>query len=119
VQISQVLLNLISNACDAIAERDEKWIRIGAERKNGLVSIYVMDSGTGIPETVREKMFQPFFTTKEIGKGTGLGLSISTGILDAHNGSLSIDSTKPNTCFVVQLPESQAPAQTPSTQKAA
>jgi len=120
VQISQVLLNLISNACDAIAERDERWVKVSAERKNGSIFISVTDSGAGISEKVREKLFQPFFTTKEIGKGTGLGLSISRGILEAHHGNLSIDATCPNTRFVIQIPEGAAPvASVPLAPKAA
>jgi C4-dicarboxylate-specific signal transduction histidine kinase len=121
VQVSQVLLNLIGNACDAISSQEEKWVKVSAEKKNGFVNIYVTDSGKGIPAAVREKLFQPFFTTKEIGKGTGLGLSISKGIIDAHEGSLSIDSTCANTRFVIRLPERQAEAAPVNTlrQKAA
>ena len=84
-------------------------MKVSAERRNGSICIVVTDSGTGIPEKVREKLFQPFFTTKEIGKGTGLGLSISRGILEAHHGSLSVDATCPNTRFIIQIPEAAAP----------
>lgn len=104
VQISQVLLNLISNACDAVMALPERWVSIEAEVRDGAAFISVTDSGGGIPEKARGKIFQPFFTTKEIGKGTGLGLSVSKGILDAHNGSLTLDASCPNTRFVIMLP---------------
>lgn len=104
VQISQVLLNLINNACDAISNLPEKWIKLGVENQNGSVQISVTDSGKGIPEKVRNRIFQPFFTTKEIGKGTGLGLSVSKGIIESHQGSLNIDTHNQNTRFVIQVP---------------
>ncbi len=104
VQLSQVLLNLVSNACDAIRPLPEKRLHIGFEVAPDRVRLLVTDSGPGIPENVRAKLFQPFFTTKEIGKGTGLGLSISRGIVAAHGGSLSLDLDCPNTRFVIDLP---------------
>jgi len=104
VQISQVLVNLVGNSCDAIQNRPEKWIRIAAKVQGDQVEISVTDSGEGIPESVREKMFQPFYTTKEVGKGTGLGLSISKGILESHKGSLCVNRESKNTQFVIRLP---------------
>lgn len=104
VPVSQVLLNLIGNACDAIQSQKDKWIQISTEVKNDSIIIAVMDSGNGISQELKDKIFQPFFTTKEIGKGTGLGLSISKGIINSHKGSLSIDSESKNTRFVIQLP---------------
>jgi C4-dicarboxylate-specific signal transduction histidine kinase len=105
VQISQIILNLVGNACDAVSTLQEKWIKISAECEGEMVQISVTDSGSGIPENVRDKVFQPFFTTKEIGKGTGLGLSISKGITDAHHGELTLDTKCPNTRFVLSLPK--------------
>ena len=116
VQICQVLLNLINNACDAIFPLSEKWIKISAEAQTDGVQISITDSGNGIPEKVRTKLFQPFFTTKDIGKGTGLGLSISKGIIDAHHGKLTFDSTCRNTRFLLTLPASQS-AQVPTKTK--
>ncbi|RZA04517.1 MAG: HAMP domain-containing histidine kinase, partial [Proteobacteria bacterium] len=72
--------------------------------------IRVIDSGEGISPEIYRKIFQPFFTTKEIGKGTGMGLSISLGIAEAHHGRLYIDESSPNTCFVLELPQRQANA---------
>lgn len=110
VQISQVLLNLISNSCDAVQSRPERWIRIAAERRDASVRISVTDSGRGIPEPVRERLFQPFFTTKEIGTGTGLGLSVSKGIMAAHHGTVSLDIASENTRFVLEIPLGEAAA---------
>jgi C4-dicarboxylate-specific signal transduction histidine kinase len=103
-QICQVLLNLIMNANDAISCLNEKWIKIVVNKIEGTAHITVMDSGVSISDAVYEKMFQPFFTTKEIGKGTGLGLSISKGIIEHHNGSLTLDRSSKHTCFVISLP---------------
>ena len=68
------------------------------------VDLVITDSGTGIPETVAARMMSPFFTTKEVGRGTGLGLSISARIVDAHDGTLTLDRGSRNTRFVIRLP---------------
>ncbi len=105
VQISQVLLNLLNNAYDAIEHLPEKWIKISIEDLPTSIKIAISDSGNGIPSSIRDKIMHPFFTTKEIGKGTGLGLSISRGIVHEHQGTLTIDESNPNTCFVVIIPK--------------
>ncbi|MGE3262286.1 MAG: sensor histidine kinase [Bacteriovoracia bacterium] len=106
--ISQVLLNLLNNAHDAIISLPEKWIHISVREEGSWLEVQVTDSGKGIPTEVREKIFRPFFTTKEVGKGTGLGLSVSLGIVKAHRGELTIDATSPNTRFLLRLPKKQA-----------
>jgi C4-dicarboxylate-specific signal transduction histidine kinase len=106
-EISQVLLNLLINANDAIIDRQQKWIKISVYEQPEWVQIRVTDCGEGISPEIHNKIFQPFFTTKEIGKGTGLGLSISVGIVQSHQGELKIDQQCPNTCFVIQLPKRQ------------
>lgn len=106
-QISQVLLNLLSNASDAIEKLEKKWIRIGAQERGDWIELSITDSGNGISEKIREKIFQPFYTTKEVGKGTGMGLSISSGIIRSHQGELTIDPVCPNTRFIVRLPKRQ------------
>jgi C4-dicarboxylate-specific signal transduction histidine kinase len=103
-EISQVILNLTNNASDAIEKMDDKWIKIIAEEKDGQVFLHVQDSGPGIPEEIRSKLMQPFFTTKELGKGTGLGLSSSKGIIESHGGTLTIDSSGDHTQFTISLP---------------
>ena len=107
VEISQVLLNLLNNAFDAVASLDEKWVRVDVKDRDREIEISVTDSGSGIPADVREKMAQPFFTTKEVGAGTGLGLSIATGIVQSHSGTITVDTLSPNTRIVVRLPKNQ------------
>ncbi len=107
-QISQILLNLINNSYDAIQNLSEKWIRVSVEESvNGTIRFSVTDSGPGIPKEIADKLMQPFFTTKEVGKGTGIGLSISRGIAQDHYGTLFLDRSAPNTCFVLELPLKQ------------
>lgn len=107
-QIAQVLVNLISNAKDAIDSypEDKKWIRVSYRCENNQHILSVIDGGSGVPLTVQEKMFQPFYTTKGVGKGTGLGLSISKGIMSDHHGDLRINNDCKNTCFELVIPVS-------------
>lgn len=103
-ELSQVLLNLLNNAYDAIERSEEKWIRLAVSKHPGKTLITVEDSGRGISNQARERLFQPFFTTKEVGRGTGLGLSISKGIIEAHGGFMYLDTSTQQTRFVVELP---------------
>lgn len=108
-QIVQVLIHFIFNSYDAIQEQTGKWIKIEFRNcTDSSLQIAITDSGTGIPEQIREKVFQPFFTTKEVGKGTGLGLSISKGIIEDHGGKVFIDEQALNTCFIIELPNMSA-----------
>lgn len=109
IEISQVVLNLLNNAIDAVDPLvdEERWIRISAKNNGSFLEIRITDSGHGIPLETQSKMFQPFFTTKEIGKGTGLGLSLSLTIVKNHLGEIFIDNDSPNTCFVLRLPNQQ------------
>ena len=95
VQISQVLLNLLSNAHDAVEAAPRRRVRITAEGDEREVRIAVSDSGPGVPRDLRARIMEPFFTTKEIGKGTGLGLSVSKGIAEAHGGRLALRRRAP------------------------
>lgn len=104
VQISQVILNVLNNAFDAVESANEKWIKINVVRSAGNVEIQISDSGAGVPEQYREKIFQPFFTLKEVGKGTGLGLSISRSIIESQGGRIALDITRKHTTFVIYLP---------------
>ncbi len=112
VQIGQVLLNLLNNANDAVSGKPDPWIRLEVIERNEFIDIRITDSGKGIPRLIQDKIFQPFFTTKDIGSGTGLGLSISAGIVKAHGGQLTIDNESPNTCFSIRLPKWQCLPQT-------
>jgi signal transduction histidine kinase len=108
VEISQILTNLINNSIDALESNEEKWIKIVIEKEivaeQEFALIKVIDSGSGIPEHIQEKLMQPFFTTKPVGKGVGIGLSISKKIAAEHNGSLTLNTKSINTCFELRLP---------------
>ena len=103
-QIEQVLLNLLSNAVDAMPRGGTVRIALGINPDDAVV-FSVSDEGTGIPEEIRDSIFDPFFSTKEIGKGTGLGLSISYGIVRDHGGDILLESEPGRgTTFRVILP---------------
>jgi C4-dicarboxylate-specific signal transduction histidine kinase len=108
VEISQVILNLVNNSYQAIASQARPLIQILCEEMPEHYRIRIIDSGDGIPLIVRQKLFQPFFTTKDIGVGTGLGLSISRGIIEEHEGHLYYQDDSPNTTFVIELPKIKA-----------
>lgn len=106
-QISQVLLSLLNNSFDAVFDLPERWIRVSARREGAEIVLAVADSGAGIPSEIHDKIFLPFFTTKELGKGAGLGLSVSRGIIESHHGRLELDSRQTNTTFQLRLPGAQ------------
>ncbi len=113
-RLEQVLLNLISNARNAVEsngkEKKRIDIRTYAANTNGdsIVVMEVRDNGGGVPEYARKKIFQPFFTTNAPGKGTGLGLSVSNKIIEEHRGRIELDSTVgEGTTFRVILPTLQ------------
>ncbi len=106
-QIAQALLNLLNNAVDAIENQESPWIKISFVTKESEIAISVTDSGFGIPLDIRNKIFQPFFTTKVIGKGTGLGLSLVQSIAEHHNGKLSLEEGSQHTCFSLIIPLAQ------------
>ncbi len=105
--IEEVLMNLILNSFDAVKERGRIEVATGNEGNH--VHIRVADNGGGIPQEDLAKIFDPFFTTKEPGKGTGLGLSVALGIVEAHGGTISVES-RPGTgsSFTVRLPKGVA-----------
>ena len=115
VQISQTLLNLLNNAFDAVVNTQDAWVQLEVEDLGEWVQFAVMDSGSGIPADIAQKMMRPFFTTKEVGKGTGLGLSISSGIIANHNGSLFLDQNSQHTRFIIKIPKRQAVQKVPGT----
>jgi PAS domain S-box-containing protein len=109
-QVSQILLNLLNNACEALEHEAERWIRIGVDADGTSARIRVTDSGPGIPEGIRSRIMEPFFTTKPFGRGTGLGLSLSRGLAEAHGGQLALDPDSPHTRFVLTLQRAAAAA---------
>ena len=125
-QLEQVFINLITNAMDAIRDKRQSHDPAGdrlpdpeSSKKNGrveietrvsdndagFVEILVSDDGCGIPEEIAAQVFDPFYTTKEVGEGTGLGLSISYGIIKDHNGTIEVSQTGPEgSTFLTRLP---------------
>ncbi|HSD90024.1 MAG TPA: HAMP domain-containing sensor histidine kinase [Kofleriaceae bacterium] len=103
-QLQQVLLNLLGNAHDAVEGERDAWVRLDAKRTDGWIELAVTDSGPGIPPRYRDRIFEPFFSTKPPDRGTGLGLSLSRGIVESHHGTLVLDPHSPHTRFVVRLP---------------
>jgi PAS domain S-box-containing protein len=104
-QISQVLLNLLNNAYDAVESLDERWVRLETKDNGDKVQFVVTDSGLGISQDLREKIFNPFFTTKDPSRGTGLGLSISRNIIRDHGGSMKLNEQSRNTQFIAEIPK--------------
>lgn len=92
-KLQQVLLNLLSNAEDAVHDSHMREIRVRTLTESDRVVLEVRDSGRGMSHEARSQAFEPFFTTKREGAGTGLGLSVSYGIVEAHGGLLTLDST--------------------------
>lgn len=110
VQISQVFLNLLTNSYDAIENLEDRWIHIDARIDNEQFIFRIEDSGRGISKDIQDKIFQPFFTTKDEGKGTGLGLSLSNAIIRNHKGTITLDNSSAHTCFIVSLPIKKRPS---------
>ena len=103
-KIEQVLFNLLINAMQTIPAPQSIWMTTGRAGNN--IFFTVADDGPGIPREIRQKIFDPFFSTKPIGEGTGLGLSICAGIVAEANGSIDVESNEDSgTVFTVLLPE--------------
>ncbi len=101
----QVLLNLMGNALDSVADCEDKEIRMSSCVDNGFAVIDIADTGCGVSQENRGKIFDPFFTTKPVGKGTGLGLSVSSNIIKQHGGSLSHHTVETGgSIFRIRLP---------------
>ena len=106
LQISQILINLLNNAYDAALAQTDKWITLDVRDIDDNIIMTVTDSGKGIQKELHGQIFEPMFTTKDIGKGTGLGLSISSEIAQHHGGNLKLDIESEHTCFILTLPKS-------------
>ena len=101
--ISQVFINLVMNAIHAMPEGGT--LRVGLAQESDMVTLTVADTGHGIPREVLPKIFEPFFTTKEFGKGTGLGLTVVKGIIEEHQGTITVQGEEgKGTTFTVRLP---------------
>lgn len=114
--IGRVILNLITNAFYAVSEKSkvenqksgviyEPTVIVSTKKLSDKIAITVKDNGNGIPESIKEKIFQPFFTTKPTGQGTGLGLSLSYDIVKAHGGQLKVETMEgEGTTFIIIIP---------------
>lgn len=106
-EILQVIVNLINNAFDAVQVLPEKWIDIRIGDLGHQVEFLVVDSGTGVPEHVAPRIFDPFFSTKRVQYGTGLGLAISKSLVTKHRGTIELLTEAENTTFRIVLPRAQ------------
>jgi signal transduction histidine kinase len=125
---SRVILNLCQNAFDACAERSRSTMKeqsargighgaggylpkliVRTKQENSIIVIEIEDNGPGIPDEIKDKILQPFFTTKKGTQGTGLGLSITNDIVKAHGGDLLVETKKDEgTAFIIQIPIKQS-----------
>lgn len=108
-KLNQVFMNLIDNAIDAIRERYEDHTKgiltVRSKQVDNNIVVTISDNGCGMPDNVKNSVFDPFYTTKDVGKGTGLGLSISYGIIEKHNGQISVESEiNVGSTFTIELP---------------
>jgi C4-dicarboxylate-specific signal transduction histidine kinase len=104
--MKQVLLNVLSNAFDAVEGKGDKTVLVDAHVKQGLVNIVVRDSGCGFADP--ERVFDPFFSTKGVGKGSGLGLSVCYGIVKQQGGDIRAHNVEPHgACITIELPAAQ------------
>ncbi len=108
VAVDQALYALINNSLEAVKSQHSGWIRVESAIKGSRVEISIVDSGKGIAPDVAAKMFQPFFTTKDVGQGAGLGLAMAQGVFTHHGGELYYDKLSPNTCFKIVMPVAAA-----------
>ncbi|MBF0102102.1 MAG: PAS domain S-box protein [Desulfobacterales bacterium] len=107
IRIEQAMLNLFSNARYALinSNKENKELVVSIKEHANHVEVYVIDNGIGIPDSIKDKLFVPFFTTKEAGQGTGLGLSITSKIIEEHKGKIEFESNyNEYTSFKITLP---------------
>ncbi len=108
-ELNQVWTNLIDNAADAMGENGK--LRIRTARENDFILVEIADNGPGIPDDVKPRIFDPFYTTKGVGQGTGLGLDFVYRIVTEMHGQISVDSVPGDTRFAVRIPIQVQPAQ--------
>jgi signal transduction histidine kinase len=103
-KINQVFMNILNNAIQAIDDKGELFVTTRNDDKNIIISI--RDTGKGMTQEIKNRIFEPFYTTKDVGKGTGLGLSITYGIIEKHNGKIEVNSVPgKGSEFVITLPK--------------
>lgn len=119
VRLQQVLVNILGNAADAVEGTERRTIRLTAGTEGGQIVIRISDSGPGVPEALRPRIFDPFFSTKGVGKGLGLGLSISYNIIKDFGGDLEVcDHDGGGAEFVIRLNPASARAIDPGQEAA-
>lgn len=115
VQLIQSIFNLLNNSFDAVQKLNDKWVQINVKEVGANIEIHVMDPGQGIPAEIASKMYDPFFTTKDVGQASGLGLSITSSLVNTHGGKIYLKPNSPNTCFVISLPKYHVESESENT----
>ncbi|MEO1255512.1 MAG: ATP-binding protein, partial [Bacteroidota bacterium] len=120
-QLNQVFMNILNNAVQAMPEeKKDAEITIYTEEADKEVMIRMKDNGIGIPDEIKNRIWEPFFTTKEVGVGTGLGMSITYGIIEKHGGKIELSSeVGKGTEFVITLPKKITPIKKKESQEVA
>ncbi len=115
--VTEALLNLLYNSIDALTinKHDEKWIKIEIVELDENIRISVIDCGNGIHADIVDRIFDPYFSTKENYGGHGLGLTVSRSFIEDHNGTLEFDKSQKHTCFNITLPKKQTYSNLPHT----
>jgi len=102
-QIKRVMINLLDNAVAAIPDKGKIMVKLNYNKKLKIIRIEVLDTGIGIPDEDKERLFEPYFSTKRA--GTGLGLAIVNRIITDHGGRIRVEGNKPNgSNFIIELP---------------
>jgi two-component system C4-dicarboxylate transport sensor histidine kinase DctB len=109
IRLQQVIVNVISNAVDAVEGRDDRRVIVSADMEGAKVALRIRDHGPGVSAAIADRIFDPFFTTKQVGSGLGLGLSISYNIMKDFGGDLSVrNDPSGGAVFTLQLKTSHA-----------
>jgi two-component system C4-dicarboxylate transport sensor histidine kinase DctB len=109
IRLEQVLLNLLNNALDAMADAEQRLLNVSIQRQGEQCLLSIADSGGGIAEENLSRVFEPFFTTKPVGQGLGLGLAVSYGIVRELGGSLEVANGATGALFTLRLPAAANP----------
>jgi CheY-like chemotaxis protein len=108
IKLEQVIINLVKNALDAMAEANTQGpkikIEINRDETDHSLIMLIKDNGPGMPQSVKDNLFKPFTTTKKVGHGTGLGLSISQKIIESHQGQIELMEVESGTTFKIRFP---------------
>jgi C4-dicarboxylate-specific signal transduction histidine kinase len=108
LKIDLILSNILQNAIDELEKVESRLITITLEEANGIARVYIEDNAGGLEKGIMEKMFSPYFTTKEVGKGLGLGLAITYEIIQEYNGTIEAENIGLGARFTISLPKFEA-----------